>query len=228
VAFLTIETSTPFEHVAIVEEAGVVAERALEGGRSRSDELLAAVDDVLRGAGLTVRELEGIVVSAGPGRFTGLRVGIATAKGLSAASGLPVFAASTLAALALAAGPTEDLVCPVLDARRGEVYGAVFEGEEARRLTDDAALPPSDFGDLIRGIGGDRTALLLGTGATACRSELAEALGGNGRFADPEIPIPTPSALVAAADRSRPVDPASFEPTYIRGVVPSGPGKVGG
>jgi len=218
---LTIETSTPFEQVAVVDGGAALAERMLEGGRSRADELLDAVDSVLRSAGLTVHRLDGVVVSVGPGRFTGLRVGLATAKGLAAASGLPIFAASTLAALARSVGPAEGVVCPVLDARRGEVYGAVFDGESLDRLTEDRALPPSEFAELAAGVADGRQSRYVGTGV-AYRAEILAAAGDAAAFADPAVAIPTPSALVSVADRSRPVDPASFEPVYIRGVTPPG------
>ena len=219
-SYLTIESATPRESVAVVARDGVVAaSREVDAGRSRTEELLAAVDRVLGEAGVAPRDLDGIVVSSGPGRFTGLRVGLATAKGLALASGLPLFAAPTLRALALAARAGEAVVCPLLDARRGEVYGAVFEGAPPKRLTPDVALSPGGFAEHALREAGTRPVVLVGTGAIACRSELAGAMGDAAVFPEPMVAAPGPASLLAAADLSSPVDLASFEPAYVRGVV---------
>ena len=96
--------------------------------------LLPAVDRLLDRTGVALGELEAFAISIGPGSFTSLRVGIATVKGLAFESDLPIAPVSTLAALACVAGPTDRLVVPMLDARRGEVYAAAYAGTSRREV----------------------------------------------------------------------------------------------
>ncbi len=134
---LTIDTSGQTEFVGVVDAGHVVASTSTPAGRGQSRTLLGAIDEVLATSGTALSELGGIAVSIGPGRFSGLRVGLATAKGLSATRGCPVWGISTLEALATAtasgtgaddtssAGGAALWVFAATDARRGEVYGAL-------------------------------------------------------------------------------------------------------
>lgn len=124
---LGIDTATWTASVGISDDDEVVAERSLvtRGGHGLS--LMEMIRDVLADARLGLAEIEGLAVSIGPGSFTGLRVGLSTAKGLALAGGLPIAGVPSLPALALASGVEEGLVSPVLDARRGEVYAALVE-----------------------------------------------------------------------------------------------------
>jgi len=220
---LTIETSTPIEIVAVVEAGLVLAERRIAAGRGRAEELVIAIAESLRDAGTELGGLSAIGVSIGPGRFTGLRVGLATAKGLSAVAGVPVRPVPTLEALARSARGPGALAAPALDARRGEVYGALFRLGERRpaRLLDDRAEPPDAFAERVRETAAGEPVLLLGTGAAAYRGELGCALGVTARF--PDIAVLHPSALaIAAMVEEAASDPvpelAVIEPVYLRGV----------
>ncbi len=124
---LALESSTRAASAAVLRGEELLAEVAGEPGGSQSEQLLPAVDRALREAGARLADLGGLAVSVGPGSFTGLRVGIATARGLAFESELPVAAVSSLAALAAALPPGGVPVVPLLDARRGELYAAVFE-----------------------------------------------------------------------------------------------------
>jgi tRNA threonylcarbamoyladenosine biosynthesis protein TsaB len=217
---LTIETSTPVEEVAVVEDGSVLCARRSRAGRGRADELLAAVDDVLRSTATPLRGLCAAAVSIGPGRFTGLRVGLATAKGLAAPTGLPVVPVSTLEALAASARVAGGLVCSVLDARRGEVYAALFRlGGATARLMPDLALAPDELATRVRGFAGDSPVLFAGTGADLYCAEIRAALGEAAVFA-PEISMPGPTALAALAEESCSVRrlPDVIEPVYLRGI----------
>jgi len=162
-------------------------------------------------------------VSIGPGRFTGLRVGLATAKGLAAVAGVPVRPVPTLEALARTGAGPGALAAPALDARRGEVYGALFRLGDRRpvRVLEDRAEPPEAFAARVRDAAAGEPVLLLGTGAVAYESELRHALGAAARF--PEAAVLHPSALaIAAAVEEAALDPApdlgAIEPVYLRGV----------
>jgi tRNA threonylcarbamoyladenosine biosynthesis protein TsaB len=127
---LAIETSTPLGGVAVLGAGGLLAARALEVKGAHSPRLMQAVEAVLDDAGVALKALAGIGVSVGPGSFTGLRVGVATAQGLGRGAGLPLFPVPTLEAVAwgLPAGlcPPGAALAVAMAARKGELYGAVY------------------------------------------------------------------------------------------------------
>jgi len=233
---LTIETATPVERVAVVRDGNVLAELTDTVGRGHTEKLLGAVEDVLGRSGEALADLDAVAVSIGPGRFSGLRVGLATAKGLSAASGVPVVPVPTLDALAESARPFRGLVCPALDARRGEVYAALFrmrevsEGaaggapEAAReRLLPDSAVPPAELAANVLAAAGGEDVLFLGSGAFEYVEELRSAMGGAFVRPDDAVRQPTPAAMAAIVG----LDPAglpgasearTLEPVYLRGI----------
>ena len=221
---LTIETSTLTESIAVVDGGIVVAEERAQAGRGHAERLVDAVSSVLGRARLDLRDLDGIAVSIGPGRWSGLRVGLASAKGLAVATGLPLYPVRTLEALALSAREEEHLVCPMLDARRGEVYAALFRllGERVRLLPDTAASPAA----LARTVGDlavDEPVVFVGPGAAAYAAEIGGVLGQRAVFPPGAIPVPLPAALSAiaieqAALSPRGADRASLEPWYLRGI----------
>jgi tRNA threonylcarbamoyladenosine biosynthesis protein TsaB len=133
--FLLMDTCGSEGSVALADTEQTNAVIATESlpGRSASERLLPVVRQLLGTAGWTLRELAAIVVVHGPGSFTGVRVGLSAAKGLSEAAGVPLIAVSRLAVLAAAAGWVEGEVCAVLDAGRGEFYGGVYFGSRCVR-----------------------------------------------------------------------------------------------
>ncbi|MFH1864609.1 MAG: tRNA (adenosine(37)-N6)-threonylcarbamoyltransferase complex dimerization subunit type 1 TsaB [Candidatus Eisenbacteria bacterium] len=219
---LTIETSTPTERVAVVRDLSVLAEFTETVGRGHTEKLLGAVESVLSRASVRLHDLDAVVVSIGPGRFSGLRVGLATAKGLAAASGLPVAPVETLAALAESARPFAGLVCPMLDARRGEVYAALFRlGEGRERVLPDTAAAPAAMLESVRAASGGGTVLFLGSGASVSRDEISSLFGESARFPDDEVAAPDPvamAAIVAEGQLPDPAEAATLEPVYLRGI----------
>jgi tRNA threonylcarbamoyladenosine biosynthesis protein TsaB len=135
---LALETATSPGSVALLHGGGIALERELPRGLATAETLLPAVDALLGEAGVAIAEVAGFAVSIGPGSFTGLRIGVATLKGLAFGAPRPVAAVPTLAALALRAQPGAGPVIALLDARRGEVYAAGY-GEPGRLEPD--ALP---------------------------------------------------------------------------------------
>jgi tRNA threonylcarbamoyladenosine biosynthesis protein TsaB len=226
---LAIETSTTTGSVAVVFPDRLVAEITLDTRLSHGERLLGAIDRVLRDAGLAVADLAGIAVSAGPGSFTGLRVGLATAKGIAEAHPLRLAAVPTLEALAFGAAPWASgagsgmAVLAALDAKKEEVYGALFRWDEARarfeRLLEEGAFRP---GDLARRVASaaEGPIVLLGDGVTAYRGVFEGALGSRARF------VPAPAHQPRAAwvgwlglerfRRGEIVDPVTLAPRYCR------------
>ncbi|HXV37812.1 MAG TPA: tRNA (adenosine(37)-N6)-threonylcarbamoyltransferase complex dimerization subunit type 1 TsaB, partial [Myxococcota bacterium] len=124
---LALETATAEASVALLRGGELVDEVAAAPGPAAAT-LLPAIDRLLERSGVALAAIDAFAVSVGPGSFTSLRVGIATVKGLAFGAAQPVVPVSTLAALALAAGPTHESVVPLLDARRGELYAAAYAG----------------------------------------------------------------------------------------------------
>ena len=144
---LGIDTATRFADVAIVRDGDLVAQ-ARSDAHGRGTDLLVLIDRICAEAKLSARELDAVAIGAGPGSFTSLRIGMATAKGIAFAAGKPLWAVSSLAALA-DPGPGER-VAGVLDARRGEVYAGVFvrDGDRVAPLGDERTLPPDQVAAL--------------------------------------------------------------------------------
>ncbi len=130
---LALEPATAALSVALLRGPELIDEISAAAGPAAAT-LLPAVDALLDRAGVALGDLEAFAVSIGPGSFTSLRVGIATLKGLAFESDLPIAPVSTLAALARVAGPTDRLVVPMLDARRGEVYAAAYAAGSDREV----------------------------------------------------------------------------------------------
>lgn len=122
---LAIETATPVAGVAIVDRAGVAASRALRAPKQHLEWLAAAIDGMLGDAGIRPEDVEGVAVGCGPGGFTGLRIGIATATAWARARGVPVLGVGTLEILAGSVSGAE-FILPVLDAYRGEIAAALY------------------------------------------------------------------------------------------------------
>jgi tRNA threonylcarbamoyladenosine biosynthesis protein TsaB len=143
---LGIDSATPSASIAVVIDGHVADERVSDAHGHRAD-LLVIIDAACKAAGVTPLELDAVAIGAGPGSFTGLRIGMATAKGIAFAAGKPLWAVSSLAALASMVDA--DRVCAVLDARRGEIYagvyrrGGVLDGIER-------VMPPSELAAFAR------------------------------------------------------------------------------
>jgi tRNA threonylcarbamoyladenosine biosynthesis protein TsaB len=142
---LAVDTSTMAGGVALLEDARVVGESLLDVRTTHSERLMVAVDRALADARWTPATLDGLAVAIGPGSFTGLRIGLATVKGLALALGRPIAAVPTLDAMAAGQAWASRPVCPVLVARRDEVFTALYrwDGEAMRREWDFLALSPA-------------------------------------------------------------------------------------
>jgi tRNA threonylcarbamoyladenosine biosynthesis protein TsaB len=207
---LAVETSTLAGGVALVDGERLVAEYVLDVSITHSERLLAALDHVLADARWAPRDLEGLAVSIGPGSFTGLRIGVSTVKGLALGLDLPIAAVPTLDAMAATVPWAALPVCPVLEARRGEVYTSLYrhDGDGLRREWDYVALPPEELAARLL-----EPTLLIGDGAAAVASPHARRMPAPRR-------VPSP-ACVAVLGRERlrlgdTVGAAELAPLYLR------------
>lgn len=137
---LMIETSTDSCSVALCKGLTVLAERHTDSPKSQSSLLAPFVEEVLREAGLKALDCDAVAVSEGPGSYTGLRVGVSTAKGICFGAGIPLIAVGTLRILAEMGRGKADCIVPMIDARRMEVYSAVFDGKTLEQRAETAAV----------------------------------------------------------------------------------------
>lgn len=214
---LAIETSTMLGGVAVVEDNRLIAELRVNVKTTHSEGLMPAIDFMLSRAGLSINEIDMFSVSAGPGSFTGLRVGLSTIKGLAFSTGKPVAAVSSLEALAWNMPFSMHQVCPLFDARRKEVYAAIYKWNNEGF---DVLLPesPLRIEDLLSKI--DRPTLFLGEGAELCRDIIIGKLGSAAFFAPPHKMAPSPANTgylgILKAGRGGLHDAALLTPRYLR------------
>lgn len=207
---LAVETSTLAGGVALLDGDRVRGEYVLDVSATHSERLLPAIDRLLADAGWAPADLEGLAVGVGPGSFTGLRIGLAAVKGLALALGIPVAAVPTLDAMAATLPFAALPVCPVLDARKGEVYACRYrwEGEGWRREWEYLAVPPQALAARL-----EEPTILLGDGAAAVRSPHV-------RLAPPHRRLPSPAAVgvlgLARLRAGETVAPAALVPIYLR------------
>ena len=201
---LGIDTSTPIGSVALIDDDNLVAEHTLNIVQAHSSRLMPAIDTVLKWGDITAADLDGCAVGVGPGSFTGVRIGVATIKSLCYALDKPIIGVSTLEAVAYNLRWTNGVICPLFDARRSEVYGAIFEGgTEWQRLTEELCLPIDAFLDrLDTHTGSDSPINLVGDGLFTYGEAVRERLGERAQFADVIFNVPR-GATVAHLGRQR-------------------------
>jgi tRNA threonylcarbamoyladenosine biosynthesis protein TsaB len=214
---LGIETSTHSGSVALVEDNKVLGEFFLDLGPAHSEKLLPMVDCILKEVGMAKKEIEGITVSIGPGSFTALRVGISTAKGLAFSLEIPVVGVSSLETLALNLPFTPFVICPLIDARKKEVFAAFFRFSDGYliRISDDLLISSQDLSEMIC----ERT-VFIGSGAVLYRDLLKDTLGELALFCPSNFNFPRASncALMGVRKLKNGCedDLSAFAPRYLR------------
>lgn len=218
---LSLDTATPCSSVALTvgtrQEGKVVAAFSLTGKVTHSRRLLSIIDLLMGETATTWQAVDGIAVSIGPGSFTGLRIGLATAKGLAAAAGKPLIGVSTLDALASKC-ITDKLVCALLDARKKEVYTAFYRLSDAglmARVSEMAVLYPEDLAALVT-----EPVVMVGDGALVYNDVLRLLLGGQVTMVPAQLHEPSAASLGLLAGEKLGegdfLDLAESVPVYIR------------
>ena len=215
---LAVDTTTPSGSVALLDGDRLLGEVDVESAATHSARLLGSVDFLLAAHGRDVRDVLAFAVAAGPGSFTGIRIGVAAVKSLAFASGRPVAAVSTLLALAgklLGAGTR--LACPLLDARKGEVYAGLFEAGPSGPVE---IVPQGAYGpdELFARLPARRAVAFGGGGLAVCRDRLPARLRAGARFPDRTPFVAAEIARLGAAmiRDGRGVGAAALEPIYFR------------
>jgi len=216
---LGIDTATHCGGIAILEDDRLLASLVLNIKKTHSERLLRDVDYLMKECGLEMRDMDGVAVCIGPGSFTGVRIGMACAKGLAFASGKQLAGVSSLPALAVRNAEPGVLICPVLDARRGEIFGAAYRLREKSgdlmETLPGRAEPLEQFLLQIK-----ETALFCGDGSILFRDTIQNTLGERARFASALRNLPS-AVEIALLGMKRLIageqdDLAKLSPVYLR------------
>ena len=165
---LAVDTSATAASVAVAEENKLIGEFSINTALTHSQTLMPMVDELLKNTGLSVNDIDAVAVNAGPGSFTGVRIGVAAVKGIAFPKNLPCVSVSTLESMAYNLLGYDCVVCSVMDARCSQVYNALFKvnGYTVTRMTDDRALSLTDLKLELQNI--REKIVLVGDGAVLC------------------------------------------------------------
>ena len=216
---LAFETSAKAASVALMENGKLLGQSYQNTGLTHSQTLLPMAQDLLKNCGRTPQQVEAVAVAAGPGSFTGIRIGVAAAKGLAWGKELPCYGVSTLEAMALNTGVYDGLIVPVMDARRNQVYTATFLAKEGTvsRLCEDRAISLEELGNELKNV--TQNIFLVGDGSIVCYNALQETIPK--LILPPEHRMHQQAAGVALAAQKQiaaglPGDGAQLNPNYLR------------
>lgn len=216
---LALDTSGPVCGVAIADETAVRYEGAAVNRFTHSVSLMRMVDEAFEHTGLTMPDIGLFAAVVGPGSFTGVRIGVSTVKGLAHGAGKPCVGINALEALAAGFMDTQALLCPIQDARAGQVYGAAFvAGLPPQRRMDDCAAKLDDYLALALAVAESRPLLFMGDGVAPCQERIAARLGERALFAPPHLCALRPAAvcMLAHARKGEQVDYLTLMPHYLR------------
>ena len=216
---LAFETSAKACSVALHDGQKLLGESYQNTGLTHSQTLMTMAEDLMKTCGKAVKDITHLAVAAGPGSFTGVRIGVAAAKGFAWGAELPVYGVSTLEAMALSLGAFEGHVCACMDARRNQVYNAVFlaDGGKLERVSDDRAISLAELKHELEHI--DGPIFLVGDGAElTCRTLSGEL---DNLILPPEHRRQQRASGVALAaleamERGESADGAALQPNYLR------------
>lgn len=216
---LAFETSAKAASVAILEEDKLLGESYLNCGQTHSRTLMKLAEELLSVCELTAEDITAVACAAGPGSFTGVRIGTAAAKGFAWGRELPCVGVSTLEAMAQQARLFEGIVCCAMDARRAQVYNAVFscEGGILTRLTEDRAISLEELTESLKNE--KKPKIMVGDGAQLCYNTIGKTVSGC--ILAPEHIVMQRASGVALAARlllltGADFDGAALVPNYLR------------
>ena len=216
---LAVDTSATAASVAVAEENKLIGEFSINTALTHSQTLMPMVDELLKNTGLSVNDIDAVAVNAGPGSFTGVRIGVAAVKGIAFPKNLPCVSVSTLESMAYNMLGNDCIVCSVMDARCSQVYNALLrvKGCTVTRMTDDRALSLTDLKNELQNI--NEKVVLVGDGAVLCSKFLGEELE-NIMLAPFNNRIQTASSVAYAAfekiNNGETVKADELMPVYLR------------
>ena len=210
---LVIDTSGPVCGTAVMDGEKVLCEYTVQNRNTHSANLMPMIESALGSAGVSVDGLDAVAAVTGPGSFTGVRIGVATAKGIAHGAGIPCIPIDALEALSTSAGAFDGIVCPIQDARAGQVYGAAFCN--GKRLRENEPLKLEEFLSEVLLLGS--RFLFLGDGVPVHQESIQRLLGEKAFFAPPHLGYLRPSAAGVLALRcERMTDYLGLQATYLR------------
>ena len=216
---LAFETSAKAASVALMENGKLLGEAYQNTGLTHSQTLMVMAEDMLKTCGKKPSDVQAVAVAAGPGSFTGVRIGVAAAKGFAWGGELPCYGVSTLEAMARNLGAYQGYVLPAMDARRSQVYTAIFHVEKGAftRVAEDMAISLEELKEKIKNF--QEPVFLVGDGALLCYNTLLEEVPG--LVLPPEHRMHQRAAGVALAaqvmmDTGEPGNGAELTPNYLR------------
>jgi tRNA threonylcarbamoyladenosine biosynthesis protein TsaB len=227
---LCIETATPICSIALVNSEKVIGYKETRVKNSHAEVITVFIDELLKEHSFNYKELQAIAISKGPGSYTGLRIGVSTTKGLCYALNIPLIAVSTLRTMAVGAlvkfSPTGDLpvfYCPMIDARRMEVYSALFDANlNLVREIKAEIIEEASFAEILE----TANVVFFGDGSEKCKAVIQHS---HAIFLDDIFPSAPNMALIVheAFKNEQFEDVAYFEPYYLKDFIPGIP-KVKG
>ena len=217
---LALETATIAGSVAVVDDnKGLIGEVRVDVKVAHSERLMPSVEWLLNASGLSINDIDIFAVSIGPGSFTGLRIGLSTAKGLAFSTDKPLVPVKTLDAFARTLVYCSYTICPMLDARKNEVYAGLYKWENdlCKKIMPETAISPEDLLNRIKGNG---PVLFTGDGTLKYREVIEETLKKDAVFAPSYRMSPSASSVAEIAFETLKQgdlpDPVSIIPFYIR------------
>ncbi len=215
---LSVDTTTPTGSVALLKGPLLLAEVNQVSSTTYSERLLPAIQFLLKSNGLEIQDMAGFAVAVGPGSFTGIRIGLSTVKSFAFPSGRPIAPVSTLTALARKIQPPRNrLICPILDAKKNEVYAALFESKQEgfQKLIPEGAYSPDV---LFSRLPAHRIIYFIGSGVDVCRPVLFRYLQDKARFSRRTPFIAYEVGLIGyeMLQKSRGKNIHEIEPLYLR------------
>lgn len=217
---LAIDSSGLVASVAIIVDERMVAEYTVDYKKTHSQTLLPMLDEIVKMIDFNIDELDAIAVAAGPGSFTGLRIGSSTAKGLAFALHKPIISVPTVDGLAYNLFGTSKLICPIMDAKRNQVYTGLYEftNQGFQIISNQKAVSIDDIIEEIIAL--EREVIFLGDGVEVYRDGIIDKLGNRCMFAPPHLSKQRAGSIGALAvdlyEKGQAMDSAEHQPIYLR------------
>ena len=207
---LSVESSAVTASAALSDNGKILNSEFINNGLTHSETLLPLVEKVMKG--YSYRSLDAVAVTAGPGSFTGVRIGVATVKGIAFPYDIPCIGVSTLEAIAYHFTDENAVICAVMDARRMQFYNALFQAEngEIKRLCADRAIAAADLQNEIRSLG---RVIIAGDGAKLFYDCLDT---GNAELAPEDRIYQSAAGVAAAAQNGKKISASTLMPVYLR------------
>lgn len=224
---MALDSSGLVASVALSEDDNLIAEYTVQYKKTHSQTLLPMLQEIGRMVELDISTVDAIAVAAGPGSFTGLRIGSATAKGLAFALGKPIIPVPTVDGLAYQMYGARDLVCPIMDARRSQVYTGIYEfvpdltgrfAYDMRVIREQCAVSFAEIAEVLNGL--DRSVIFLGDGVPVFGEQMEQLMRVPYTVAPLHRARQSASALASLGrlyyEQGKTVDGAAFAPEYLR------------